>query len=344
MATLIPFNPAPNANFQFQCTLDGAPYNVVCKFNAYGQRYYVYVYDLNGTLVFSRPLIASPSFYNTSLTLGYFDTTMIYRESSATFEIPGLPPIPMTRPPKPAAVPPPPPPANYAQELASDNPILWWRMQDAPGSSTGADSGSLGLAFTLTGTNDSFGGSPLWTEGASLICSGSEYNAGIAPHNNAVNFQEAGFTITALALWTGASDNCTIVGHGQTNVDWANWDLFITPSGHVAIYLSSSNSSATRVQFTSTATISTGQVYRIAARWNKATGEVGLWINGTRVLTDVWAHTLWVASSPIGVGTFPHASGFDPLNAQFQGNLSEIAIYQYPLTDARLAAQYNSLG
>lgn len=110
MTTLIPFNPAPNANFQFQCTLDGAPYNVICKFNAYGQRYYVYVYDLNGTLVFSRPLIASPSFFNVSLTLGYFDTTMIYRETSASFEIPGLPAVPMTRPPRPAYVPPAPPP------------------------------------------------------------------------------------------------------------------------------------------------------------------------------------------------------------------------------------------
>lgn len=110
MTTLIPFNPAPNANFQFQCTLDGAPYNVICTFNAYGQRYYVNVYDLNGTLVFSRPLIGSPSFANLSLTLGYFDTTMIYRESSRTFEIPGIDPVPLTRPPVPSYNPPGPPP------------------------------------------------------------------------------------------------------------------------------------------------------------------------------------------------------------------------------------------
>lgn len=97
-STIIPFNPSPSANFQFQCTLDGAPYNVICTFNPYGQRYYITIYDLTGQEILSRPLIASPSFANVSLTLGYFDTTMVYRESSRVFEIPGIPPVPLVRP------------------------------------------------------------------------------------------------------------------------------------------------------------------------------------------------------------------------------------------------------
>jgi len=92
---IIPFEPDSNTNFQFQATLDGQEYNCICTFNAYGQRYYINVYDLFGTLIFSRPVIASPSFYNVSLTLGYFDTTVIYRESSQVFEIPGLPAVPL---------------------------------------------------------------------------------------------------------------------------------------------------------------------------------------------------------------------------------------------------------
>ena len=100
MSQIIPFLPDSNANFQFQATLDGEQYNCVCTFNAYGQRYYVSVYDLFGGLIFSRPIIASPSFYNVSLTFGYFDTTMVYRESSQAFEIPGLPAVPMPARPK----------------------------------------------------------------------------------------------------------------------------------------------------------------------------------------------------------------------------------------------------
>lgn len=343
---IIPFNPSPAANFQFQATLDGQPYNFVCTFNAYAQRYYVGIYDLNQTLILERPVTASPAGYNIDLAGGYFDTSVIFRDTSQSFEIPGLPqavPLVAPRPPTPSPPAPPPPSANYAQELSSDNPLIWWRMGDAVGSSTGVDSGSLNLPFTLTGTNDAFGGIALWQAGASLICAGNEYNAGIAPHNPAVNFQGAGFTITSLVVWNGGADNCNIAGHGQTNTDWANWDLFVTPSGHFAMYLSSANTSGARVQFTSATTINVGEVYRLAARWDSSSGEVGLWINDARVATATWAHTPWVASSPIGVGTFPHASGGDTSNGQFQGNISELAIYDYPLSDSRLAAQYNAL-
>ena len=338
---ITPFNPSPSANFQFQAELDGDTYNIVCKFNVYAQRYYVGIYDLSGALALMRPLVGSPDSANISLTEGYFDTTVIYRDSRAVFEIPGI--IPAQAAARPPAPPSPPPRTNYAEQVQEDDPLIWWRMGDSVGSTTGTDSGSLGLPFTLTGANDSFGGPPLWADGASLVCSGTDYNAGIAAHNDAVNFQGAGFTITSLVIWNGSSNPCTIVGHGQTNVDWANWDLFITNSGQVSLYLSSANSGAARIQFTSTAIIGEGPVYRIAARWDSATGDVGLWINGDRVLTDTWAHTLWLASSPIGVATFPHASGGDTGNAQFQGNISELAIYNYPLTDARLAAQFEAL-
>lgn len=87
MATLIPFNPAPSANFQFQVTLDKAPYNVICTFNPYGQRYYINVYDLNQELQLSRPLVASPDDYDISLTLGYFTTKLVFRDLSQTFEV-----------------------------------------------------------------------------------------------------------------------------------------------------------------------------------------------------------------------------------------------------------------
>jgi hypothetical protein len=115
---IIPFNPSPAANFQFQATLDGSPYNVVCTFNAYAQRYYFSVYDLSGNLIVSRPVVASPSFFNTNLLAGYFTTSMIYRDSSQEFEIPGLPAIPLQRPSKP------PPDAPYPLDPISIRPAV----------------------------------------------------------------------------------------------------------------------------------------------------------------------------------------------------------------------------
>jgi hypothetical protein len=98
---IIPFSPSPDANFQFQVELDGAPYTCVCKFNIYRQGYYLFVYDLVGQLIVARPVVASPSFANINLLGGYFDVTMIFRDSSQSFEIPGLPPVPLVRPPVP---------------------------------------------------------------------------------------------------------------------------------------------------------------------------------------------------------------------------------------------------
>lgn len=88
MTTLVNFNPTPFANFQFNPTLDGVSYVAICTWNLYGQRYYINIYNNNGTLILSRPIIASPDVYDINLLFGYFQTsTLIYRASSNNFEI-----------------------------------------------------------------------------------------------------------------------------------------------------------------------------------------------------------------------------------------------------------------
>jgi hypothetical protein len=88
MTTLINFNPTPFANFQFNSTLDGVNYVAICTWNLYGKRYYINIYNNNGTLIVSRPIIGSPDNYDINLVFGYFQTsTLIYRESSNNFEI-----------------------------------------------------------------------------------------------------------------------------------------------------------------------------------------------------------------------------------------------------------------
>lgn len=64
MTTYYNFTPSAVQPFQFQPTLDGNTYNVTVTWNVYGQRWYVNVFTLNGDLVFSLPLIGSPSLIN----------------------------------------------------------------------------------------------------------------------------------------------------------------------------------------------------------------------------------------------------------------------------------------
>jgi hypothetical protein len=66
MTTIYPFQPSMQAPFQFQPTLDGAVYNCIvtwCLFRG-GKGsttpYYLNIYSLDGTLVVSRALVASP--------------------------------------------------------------------------------------------------------------------------------------------------------------------------------------------------------------------------------------------------------------------------------------------
>lgn len=59
--TLIPFTPSNKAAFQFQPTLDGQQYTGIVTWNLFGKRFYVNLYQLDGTQVFTLPLIESPA-------------------------------------------------------------------------------------------------------------------------------------------------------------------------------------------------------------------------------------------------------------------------------------------
>ena len=87
MTTYVDFSPSTTASFQFQPTLDGAIYTAIINWNLYGQRYYLNLYTLQGTLVLCIPLIGSPATYDISLTAGYFTSTLIYRVQNAQIEI-----------------------------------------------------------------------------------------------------------------------------------------------------------------------------------------------------------------------------------------------------------------
>lgn len=238
-------------------------------------------------------------------------------------------------------VPPDPGTTTYGEALLADDPYIWWKMDETSGT-TGADSGRLGLPFTLDPTVMAFGGDPLWDTGNSLIGNNEGYNGSHTANTSDVNFP-CGFTITALVNWTPGSEASCIVSHGQTNIDWANWSLQIDNAGALVFTLNSVNNISGRTLFTTTATLNQTTTYRVAARWDAVTGAVTLWINDDIVLSGTWAHALWAASSPCGVGAFPHATGGNPANGAFMGRIDEVAIYDVPLADSRLHLHWVAL-
>lgn len=88
MTTFVQFDPTPFANFQFNPTLDGTDYVAICTWNIYGERYYLNIYNNNGTLIVTNPLVASPDDFDIDLVYGYFTTSkIVYRNSSNNIEI-----------------------------------------------------------------------------------------------------------------------------------------------------------------------------------------------------------------------------------------------------------------
>lgn len=86
-AAIIPFSPSVQNVFQFQATFDNQIYTVVITWSLFARRWYVNILTLQGERIVSLPLIGSPLTYNISLTAGYFDTVMVYRQASNQFEV-----------------------------------------------------------------------------------------------------------------------------------------------------------------------------------------------------------------------------------------------------------------
>lgn len=87
MTTFVNFAPTAVAPFQFQPTLDGVIYNAIVRWNVFGQRWYVTVYQQDGTPIVTLPNIGSPLGYDISLVAGYFTSTLVFRQATQQFEI-----------------------------------------------------------------------------------------------------------------------------------------------------------------------------------------------------------------------------------------------------------------
>lgn len=61
MTTYYDFTPTSQAPYQFQPILNGVSYFAIVKWNLFGQRWYVYLYDNSGARVFTKALIGSPT-------------------------------------------------------------------------------------------------------------------------------------------------------------------------------------------------------------------------------------------------------------------------------------------
>lgn len=90
MTEYIRFTPSrlTSPPFQFTAELDGSDYVISVSWNVYGQRWYINCSDINGTIIRTEPMIASPDDGDIPMLPGLFSTSkLVYRDSSANFEV-----------------------------------------------------------------------------------------------------------------------------------------------------------------------------------------------------------------------------------------------------------------
>lgn len=91
MTTYVQFTPSTTSSppFQFTATVGSTDYTVTVTWNVYGQRWYINIYDSDGTRLKTQPMIGSPLDNDIPLAPVLFgsDGTLLYREASNNFEI-----------------------------------------------------------------------------------------------------------------------------------------------------------------------------------------------------------------------------------------------------------------
>ena len=85
--TVIPFLPSATQPFEFQPTLDGLQYTAFVTWNIFGRRYYLNIFQLDGTRVLTTALVGSPNDADINLVGGYFDSVLVFRAQSNQFEV-----------------------------------------------------------------------------------------------------------------------------------------------------------------------------------------------------------------------------------------------------------------
>lgn len=82
MTTITPYVQRPNVLFTFNPTLDGQIYIATVSWNVFGRRLYLNLYATDGTIIFTLPLIGSPTgvlMQSTSYSNGRINVTTVSR-------------------------------------------------------------------------------------------------------------------------------------------------------------------------------------------------------------------------------------------------------------------------
>ena len=224
---------------------------------------------------------------------------------------------------------------SYDSVIAADSPAAWWKLADAAGSSTAADSSGNGWTGTPT-AGVTFGSPSYAVPGdTSAVFSGT---ADVATAFNPA--YAAGVSLEAWINFNGTfpAGNPRALANAHTDFSFApdyakGFELVAADSTH----------SGSPVAWFGNGTVAAGAVFGVALPASGWSHIVATW-DGTTIRTYVNAVSYGIASlsGSLPAGSTGTALACNPAYAgdYLTGSLAECAVYSYVLTAAQIAAHY----
>ncbi|MDA0813574.1 MAG: LamG domain-containing protein [Verrucomicrobia bacterium] len=221
---------------------------------------------------------------------------------------------------------------SYAAEIALDNPIAYWRLGDS-GPSAAVDSSGNGHDGASEDGTLEFGQ-------ASLVPPDTDTSVSLNGDRIFVDGFDKVDTGFSVEFWTkidGATGSfANLVGDGDGGLNFMLM-VYLTPGGNVRPHVQTTNGFGS---LDSLLTIADEQLHHVVSTWDEASGEMVLYIDGE------------VADVVVSAGTFPTSGeaindenpifiGRDNRAGGWNGQIDEVALYDYALPAARVKAHFD---
>ncbi|HWB07289.1 MAG TPA: LamG-like jellyroll fold domain-containing protein [Verrucomicrobiales bacterium] len=223
----------------------------------------------------------------------------------------------------------------YSAAVAADTPLAYWKLDDATTSiadASGNNRTGTATAGVILGT------APLVSDGAgskSITLSGA--NRITVP-----GFEKIGPGGYSVEYWvkvvTAPTSFMNLVGDGDSGGDFFMMN-YITPGSAIRQHFGTINSP---VSLDAPSALVTGQTYHIVSTWDavNATGNASICINGVADVTGTVSRTLPAAGTTGNNSVYIGYDNREPASGSYM--LDEIALYNRPLSAARVAAHYGA--
>lgn len=241
--------------------------------------------------------------------------------------------------------------ADYAAEVAADNPVAWWRLEETSGATAADQVGTN--ALTVYGAGLNVAGAP--NTGSAATFDGVDDYMKAGPRNltTAVTL-EAIVSFAATGVYGGVVGNYTT--NGVTEGAFRGVHLLVNADGKPDMWVTPKFGSFSQNALASDA-LPLNTLVHLAGTWGAAVngGVPRLYVNGVEValavavaetgtLDGAGPNATWVGCHGINAGDRGGTEGDEAAVSFFPGVIDEPAVYTSVLAPARILAHAQAAG